>query len=91
MSLIRRKPESAEPTPTLITLKEAAAMLRLTPSAIRQRKAGTHVLTLVRQGTGQRQPIFLVREEVEAHIRSLVEHARRLKDHPFQLVHGMRK
>ncbi len=53
-------------------------MLRLTPSAIRQNKAGTRHLTKVRQGEGKRQPIFLVKEEVEAHIRLLVEHARAL-------------
>jgi hypothetical protein len=76
MGLIRRNQQ--EPLPTLITLKEASALLRLTPSAIRQNKAGTRHLTKVRQGEGKRQPIFLVLEEVEAHIRSLVENAREL-------------
>lgn len=77
-SLIRRKPARPEETVTLMTLKDAAAMLCLTPSAVRQGKAGTAHLTKVRQGEGKRQPIFLVREEVEAHIRSLVDHARGL-------------
>jgi hypothetical protein len=86
--LIRRKQQEPEPTPTLITLKQAAEMLCLTPSAIRQRKAGTDVLTLVRQGTGKRQPIFLIKEEVEMHIRSLVDHARRQNRRPQELVFG---
>jgi hypothetical protein len=86
MSLIRRKqPEQAV---TLITLREAAEMLRLDESTIRKGRAGTDVLTLVRQGRGKRQPIFLVREEVEAHIKSLVEHARRQKERPLELVYG---
>jgi hypothetical protein len=87
VSLIRRTPESKDKV-TLIPLKEAAETLRLSTSAIRQRKAGTDGLTLVRQGTGKRQPIFLIREEVEAHIESLVEHARARKERPVKLVYG---
>jgi hypothetical protein len=78
LSLIRRTPESKEKV-TLITLREAAGMLRLDESTIRKRQAGTGSLTLVRQGTGKRQPIFLIREGVEAHIESLVEAARAQK------------
>jgi hypothetical protein len=85
MSLVRR---SQEQSTTLITLKEAAEMLRLDESTIRKGRAGTDALTLVRQGTGLRQPIFLVREEVEAHISSLVEHAREQKERPLKLVYG---
>jgi hypothetical protein len=84
MSLIRRKRQVE--LLTLITLREAAEMLRLDESTVRQRKAGTGSLTLVRQGTGKRQPIFLIREEVEAHIQSLVEHARRLNVSPARHV-----
>ncbi|MFL6285725.1 MAG: hypothetical protein ACJ74Q_21515 [Pyrinomonadaceae bacterium] len=87
MSLIRRTPEVKEKV-TLITLREAAEMLRLDESTIRKRRAGTDSLTLVRQGTGKRQPIFLIREEVEAHIQSLVEHARAQKERPLKLVYG---
>jgi hypothetical protein len=85
--MIRRKPESKEKV-TLITLREAAELLRLDESTIRQRKAGTDSLTLVRQGTGKRQPIFLIREEVEAHIESLVNNARARKERPVKLVYG---
>jgi hypothetical protein len=67
---------------------EAAEMLRLDESTIRQRKAGTDTLTLVRQGSGKRQPIFLVREEVEAHIASMVERARACNVLPLKLVYG---
>jgi hypothetical protein len=87
MSLIRRKPPEKEPV-TLITLQEAAEMLRLNESTIRKRMAGTDVLRLVRQGTGQRRRIFLIREEVEAHIRELVEDARRQTKRPLELVYG---
>lgn len=87
MSLIRRNPPEKEQV-TLITLREAAELLRLDESTIRKGRAGTDVLTLVRQGRGKRQPIFLIREEVEAHIASMVEHARRLKERPKELVFG---
>jgi hypothetical protein len=87
VSLIRRKPEAKEPV-TLITLKEAAEMLRLDESTIRKHRAGTDSLTLVRQGTGKRQPIFLIREEVEAHIQSLVDRARAQKERFPKLVYG---
>lgn len=83
MSLIRRKQQI-----TLIRLREAAELLRLHESTIRKRMAGTDALTLVRQGTGQRQRIFLIREEVEAHIASIVDHARRQKKRPIELVYG---
>jgi hypothetical protein len=87
VSLIRRKQPQAEPV-TLITLREAAEMLRLDESTIRKGRAGTDVLTLVRQGRGKRQPIFLIREEVEGHIASMVEHARSQKRRIKELVFG---
>jgi hypothetical protein len=63
-------------------------MLRLDESTVRQRKAGTGDLTLVRQGTGKRPRVFLIREEVEAHIASLVERARAQNERPLKLVYG---
>lgn len=88
MSLIRRKQQGAAEDVTLITLREAAEKLRLDESTIRKGRAGTQGLTLVRQGTGKRQRVFLILEEVEAHKASLVEHARSQKRRPFELVYG---
>jgi hypothetical protein len=75
MSLIRRKPDE-KPKHTLINLHDAAAMLNLDESTIRKGCAGTAHLTKVRQGTGKRQRISLLLDEVEDHIHSLVEYAR---------------
>ncbi len=47
---------------TLITVKEAAALLGLDEAAVRSGTQGTASLTRVRQG----KKIFLIREEVEA-------------------------
>jgi hypothetical protein len=83
MSLIRRKgakPGAAAGEERLLSLREAAELLCLSESAIRQRKAGTEHLTLVRQGRGQRRRIFLVRSEVEAHLRSLIDDARMVNE-----------
>ena len=49
---------------------------------------GTGSLALIRQGTGKRPRVFLIREEVEAYIASLIEHARGKKEHPLKLVYG---
>jgi hypothetical protein len=87
VSLIRRTSGAKEKV-TLIPLREAAEMLRLDESTIRQCKAGTDTLTLVRQGSGKRQPIFLIREEVEAHIEGLVEYARSQKVRHVKLVYS---
>ncbi len=86
MSLIRRK--GPAPAYTLITLQEAAEMLRLDESTIRKGLAGTDVLTKVRLGRGQRQRIRLVKEEVEAYIASMVEHAREKQGRALKLVYG---
>lgn len=61
---------------TLIPLVKAAGMLGLDPSSIRQRKAGTGTLTIVPQG----RKLFLVRSEVVAHRRKLIEDARQRTD-----------
>jgi hypothetical protein len=61
---------------TLIPLVKAAGMLGLDPSTLRQRKAGTGSLTVVLQG----RKLFLVRSEVVAHRRKLIEDARRRND-----------
>jgi hypothetical protein len=79
MSLIRRKKAGAPADAgleMLMPLREAAELLCLSESTIRKRQAGTSHLTLVRQGTGQRRRIFLVRSEVEGHLKSLIDHAR---------------
>jgi hypothetical protein len=73
MSLIRRGERQKV---TLIRLKQAAEMLNLDESTVRKGCAGTAHLTKVRQGSGRRQRISLVLEEVEAHIESLVRYAR---------------
>ena len=88
MSLIRRKQQSPAQPVTFVKLKDAAEMLQLDESTIRKGRAGTDVLTLVRQGTGKRQRVFLVLEEIEAYKASLVEHALAQKAHPLKLVYG---
>ncbi len=88
MSLIRKKQQTSEPRPTLITLREAAEMLRLDESTIRKGRAGTDVLTKVRLGTSKRARIRLDRNEVEAYIASMFENARRQKRRPLELVYG---
>lgn len=82
MSLIRRKKkaEVQYTGPVLIPLRQAAQILSLDESTIRKGEAGTADLTLVRQGTGQRQRVFLVLEEVQAHVESQIAHARALKE-----------
>ena len=60
----------------LIPLAKAAGMLGLDPSTIRKRKAGTEILTIVPQG----RKLFLVRSEVVAHRRKLIEDARHRTD-----------
>ncbi len=61
---------------TLISLAKAAGMLGLDPSTIRKRKAGTEILTIVPQG----RKLFLVRSEVVAYRRKLIEDARHRTD-----------
>jgi hypothetical protein len=58
MSLIRKQ--------TLIGLCCASALLDLDESTIRQGKCGTDALTLIRRGTGRRQRVSLILEEVIA-------------------------
>lgn len=60
----------------LIPLSEGAKLLGLDPSTIRKRAAGTEALTLVPQG----RKLFLVRGEVLAHRKKLIEDARRRTD-----------
>ena len=83
MSLIRRKKQTLKVTytgPVLIRLQQAADILCLDESTIRKGAAGTAHLTKVRQGAGKRQRICLILGEVEAHVASLVEHARSLNE-----------
>jgi hypothetical protein len=56
----------------LIPLREAAGMLGLDPSTIRKRAAGTANLTIILQG----RKCFLVRAEIIAHRRKLIDDAR---------------
>lgn len=95
MSLIRRKkkPRIIDTLDDfeelrLIPLRKAAALLCLDASTVRKGQAGTEHLLKIRQGTGKRQRVFLLRSEVEAHLHSLVEHARAQKQKPFDLVYG---
>lgn len=60
----------------LIPLREAADLLGLDPSTIRKRSAGTAQLTVVHQG----RKLFLVRGEIIAHRRKLIDDARRRND-----------
>ena len=60
----------------LIPLREAAALLGLDPSTIRKRSAGTAHLTVVHQG----RKLFLVRGEIIAHRRKLIDDARQRND-----------
>ncbi|MBS1797817.1 MAG: hypothetical protein JSS81_28610 [Acidobacteria bacterium] len=56
MALIRKR--------TLIKLCCAAALLDLDESTIRQQKCGTENLTLIRRGSGKRQRVSAILEEV---------------------------
>jgi hypothetical protein len=58
MSLIRKQ--------TLIGLCCASALLDLDESTIRKGGCGTEGLTLIRRGTGKRQRVSLILEEVVA-------------------------
>lgn len=67
----------------LIPLSKAAAMLGLDPSTIRQRKADTENLTIVRQGKN----LFLILGEVLAHRAKKIAEARRKND-VIRMVRG---
>lgn len=59
-----------------IPLREGARMLGLDVSTIRKRKAGTDQLTIIAQG----RKLFLLRGEVIAHRRKMIEDARQRND-----------
>jgi len=63
---------SGQDVEELISLRKAASMLGLDPSTIRKRAAGTDQLTIIAQG----RKLFLVRGEVIAYRRKLIEDAR---------------
>lgn len=65
----------------LVPLREAAAMLGLDSSTIRKRAAGTGGLTMISQG----RKLFLVRGEIIAHRRKLIDDAR-LRNDVLRLV-----
>jgi len=67
----------------LIPLREAAGMLGLDPSTIRKRAAGTANLTIVLQG----RKFFLVRAEIIAHRRKLIDDARQ-QNNVLRLLSG---
>lgn len=81
---------------TLIGLCCAARLLDLSESAIRQQKCGTEKLTQIRRGTGARQRVSLVLEEVIALKAEWIEAAqkkpvrlsadRKLKKNNFRLL-----
>jgi excisionase family DNA binding protein len=60
-------------TKSLITIKEAAAILRLSPKTLYKRGAGTERLTMMRQG----RLVRMIRQEVEAHVDNLIRIAQR--------------
>lgn len=60
----------------LISIAEGARMLGLDPSTLRKRKAGTETLTIIPQG----KKLFVIRGEIIAHRRKLVEDAQRRTD-----------
>lgn len=66
----------------LIPLSVAARRIGLDPSTIRKRKAGTHSLTLVRQGRG----LYMVRSEVIAYRQKLIDDAKRRTNLPKALA-----
>lgn len=66
-----------------IPLAEAARMLGLDPSTLRKRKAGTDTLTIISQG----KKLFMIRGEIIAHRKKLVDDARRRTD-IFRIVRG---
>jgi hypothetical protein len=87
MSLIRRKKrDDAVVASPFVPLREAAQILRLDESTIRQRKAGTESLTLVRQGTGPRARIFLLRSQLDEHVAALISQSEALYEKPLKLV-----
>lgn len=67
----------------LIPLRKAAELLGLDSSTIRKRSAGTASLTIVRQG----RKLFLVRGEIIAHRKKLIDDARQRND-VLRLVRG---
>ena len=91
MSLIRPSKQQIELPKELqlLTLKEAAELLRLDESTVRKGHAGTAHLTKVRQGGGKRRRVFLVRSEVEQHIRQMIDEARDKQERPFRIVYGI--
>ncbi|HEX8773739.1 MAG TPA: hypothetical protein VF735_09010 [Pyrinomonadaceae bacterium] len=86
--LVRRNKQSLAPLDELIPLKEAAEMLCLDESTIRKGRAGTANLTRVRQGAGKRRRVFLLRSELELHIRLLITDAKEQQGRPLELVYG---
>lgn len=72
MSKATLQPAATDDDETLITLKTAAAMLGLSPSSIRLRKAGTENLTIIPQG----HKLFVLKSEVLAHRRRIIEQAK---------------
>jgi len=60
-------------TKRLITIKEAAAILALSPKTLYNRGAGTELLTMVRHG----RVVSMIRQEVEAHVDNLIKKADR--------------
>ncbi len=69
-------------------LREGAELLSLDESTVRKGLAGTEHFTKVRQGRGEKQRIFLLRAEVDAHLQSLIEYAREQNKRSLRLVYG---
>lgn len=81
MSKIKFQVIESDPN-DLIPLSEAAKRIGVDPSTIRKRKAGTHTLTLIRQGRG----LYVLRGEVLDYRQKLIDDARRRNNLPAALA-----
>jgi hypothetical protein len=73
---MKKRFSTIEDDETLIPLKAGASLIGLSPDTIRLGKAGTEGLTKIRQGN----KLFLIKAEVLAHRRNLIDAARRTRE-----------
>lgn len=81
MSVMRsRQKPPPKPPQTLITAKQAGTILTLSASTLLSGKSGTHVLSQVRLGDGERARVRFILEEVEALKSEWISVARAQRD-----------